>query len=52
MSHFPLGRVRLHDGRLRLGKSTLLVEVLYRRLAQILHGARDRAPATTTKHRG
>jgi excinuclease ABC subunit A len=39
----PLGRFVCITGVSGSGKSTLLVDVLYQRLAQILHGSRERA---------
>jgi excinuclease ABC subunit A len=44
----PLGRFVCITGVSGSGKSTLLVEVLYNRLAQILHGSRVRAGEHTT----
>ena len=41
--HIPLGRFVCITGVSGSGKSTLLVDVLYQRLAQILHGTRARA---------
>ncbi|MEP7358636.1 MAG: excinuclease ABC subunit UvrA, partial [Anaerolineales bacterium] len=39
----PLGKLVVLTGVSGSGKSSLLVEVLYKRLAQVLHGARERS---------
>jgi excinuclease ABC subunit A len=44
----PLGRFVCITGVSGSGKSTLVVEVLYQRLAQMLHGSRERAGEHTT----
>ncbi len=44
----PLGKFVCVTGVSGSGKSTLVVEVLYQRLAQMLHGARERAGEHTT----
>jgi excinuclease ABC subunit A len=41
--HIPLGQFVCITGVSGSGKSTLVIEVLYHRLAQILHGSRNRA---------
>ncbi|HDQ72637.1 MAG TPA: excinuclease ABC subunit UvrA, partial [Chloroflexi bacterium] len=43
--HIPLGKFVCITGVSGSGKSTLLVDVLYQRMAQILHGSRDPAGA-------
>jgi excinuclease ABC subunit A len=41
--HIPLGKLICITGVSGSGKSSLLIEILYKRLAQILHGSRARA---------
>ncbi len=43
--HIPLGKFVCITGVSGSGKSTLLIDVLYQRMAQILHGSRDPAGA-------
>ncbi len=40
--HIPLGKLICITGVSGSGKSSLLIEILYKRLAQILHGSRSR----------
>jgi excinuclease ABC subunit A len=45
--HIPLGKFVCLTGVSGSGKSSLLVEVIYKRLAQLLHGAHEHAGAHT-----